>query len=93
MASRQRVSRECTARDGIGRMLSVCILSQGDADALRRCLKAAAAISDEIQVAFVRSSREARRVVRESGAVAIDALGLTPAEARNRAAARATGAW
>ncbi|BCW98842.1 MAG: tetratricopeptide repeat protein [Armatimonadota bacterium] len=93
MASRQRVSRECTARDGENRMLSVCILSQGDADALRQCLKAVDAVSDETLVAFVRSTREARRLVRQSGAAAIDAAGLTPAEARNRAAASATGAW
>ncbi len=93
MTSKQKASREHRAQDGEERILSVCILSRGDADVLRQCLKAVTAISDDTLVAFVRSTREARRLVRESGAAAIDAAGLTPAEARNRAAACATGAW
>jgi len=93
MASRQKTGRERTASGGEGKVLSICIVSQGDPDALRQSLKAAAALSDETLVAFERSCSQARRVAREHGAAVVDAAGLSPAGARNAAAARAKGHW
>ncbi len=93
MVSGKRVKRAAAARDTEERLLSICILSAGDTDALRQRLREAAALDAEAVVSFTGGSKEARSMVRQQGGRVVEAAGLCPADARNAALASASGHW